>query len=440
MIIIDFDILRLGKKVIENKSDKKNYAKYVLYQDAKEEDCVFDIPDQLREAVEDSFGFDPFEGYNKIEIVLKEFDTTDLSSQLLLDFTSLSDMFKLSYSDYYLAEALFDGSFDYVNFDQYYIYFDKDGKELFRGRYVSNKGYEYEMADDVTEEDDIVLLEVDINEGTRYQLNKMGFDIGDYSKLVLKFSDKEYDETYYVVDFTDSEHYFGNLYSFWSILADHDITRNPSMIIECYNEDDAILFKLGMLESGLMEIKYLKDFEYSDNMIFDISDDEDFKERLSELGVKNIDDATNMVLMFKNPEFVDGKDQKYDVKKDKELKFRLNIPLDRFKSTGKVYLDGEVVDSKNYELTEGSTIITFKKDFVDNLKMGNHTIRATVIDGEATTAFSLVEGVEAPVTNDTIGNPDTNDNVITYILILVLGIVGITLESLYIKKRLIKNN
>ena len=42
--------------------------------------------------------------------------------------------------------------------------------------------------------------------------------------------------------------------------------------------------------------------------------------------------------------------------------------------SGKVYVDDQLIGEENYTSKEGSTVIIFKQNYVDNLKIGTHTL------------------------------------------------------------------
>ena len=119
-------------------------------------------------------------------------------------------------------------------------------------------------------------------------------------------------------------------------------------------------------------------------------------------------------------EVTDGANQEYTITKSDEAKFRINADFSKFVDGGKVYVDNELVDPKNYTAESGSTIITLKKEFVDTLSVGEHTLKAVFNDGgEAITTFNVAR-VTVP-----IDNPQTGDNIGFYIISGILSIVGL---------------
>lgn len=60
----------------------------------------------------------------------------------------------------------------------------------------------------------------------------------------------------------------------------------------------------------------------------------------------------------------------------------------------RVEMDGEIVDPSNYDVSEGSTIVIFHKDFLEKLPEGKHTVSIISKNGSATTAINIVQKAE----------------------------------------------
>ena len=128
-------------------------------------------------------------------------------------------------------------------------------------------------------------------------------------------------------------------------------------------------------------------------------------------------------------EVTEGANQKYTITKNNEAKFRINADFRLF-DEGKVYVDNELVDPKNYTAESGSTIITLKKEFVDTLSIGEHTLKVLFNDGgEAITTFNV-----AKVTVPT-DNPQTGDNIGFYIISGILSIVGLAGAGIFYRRK-----
>ena len=170
-------------------------------------------------------------------------------------------------------------------------------------------------------------------------------------------------------------------------------------------------------------------------------------------------------------EYIEGANKTFNISEGDKLEFEVNIEFEDFVASGKIFLDGELVDISNYTATKGSTIITFNEDYTKKLSAGNHTIKVAVDDGEATTQFTIankstddnVKDVEQDkeivqvknteekqsnqneneyeknsINNKNTSNPKTGDNVAMWfglILISTLGLIvlGILTKSTYDK-------
>ena len=128
-------------------------------------------------------------------------------------------------------------------------------------------------------------------------------------------------------------------------------------------------------------------------------------------------------------EVTEGANQEYTITRDNEAKFKINADFRLF-DTGKVYVDDELVDPNNYTAESGSTIITLKKEFVDTLSVGKHTLKVVFSDGgQATTIFNVAK------TTVPVENPNTLDNVMIYIVSGILSIIGITGAITFYKRK-----
>lgn len=128
-------------------------------------------------------------------------------------------------------------------------------------------------------------------------------------------------------------------------------------------------------------------------------------------------------------EVTEGDNQKYTITKNEEAKFRINADFRLF-DDGKVYVDNELVDPKNYTAESGSTIITLKKEFVDTLSVGEHTLKVVFNDGgEAITTFNVARVI---VPTD---NPNTGDNIVFYIISGILSIVGLAGAGIFYRRK-----
>ena len=130
--------------------------------------------------------------------------------------------------------------------------------------------------------------------------------------------------------------------------------------------------------------------------------------------------------------FIEGANQTYTIDESKNATFRIDADYSLF--TNKVYVDNKLVDSINYDSKSGSTVITFKDEYLKTLSVGEHELKVTFSDnGEAITKFTIKE--KQPENNNitnndvqednTIANPKTGDNVIVYAIFFAIALLGI---------------
>ena len=129
----------------------------------------------------------------------------------------------------------------------------------------------------------------------------------------------------------------------------------------------------------------------------------------------------------------------------------------------KLIIDNQEVSPKNYQVTKGSTVLTIFKEYLNTLSLGTHNIKITFKDNKYVTTTLTIKQKEnedipddKPNTNieennttvednnntqnsintnsNKIKTPKTGDNIINYVIISIISILGIIL-SLTIKKQ-----
>ena len=131
------------------------------------------------------------------------------------------------------------------------------------------------------------------------------------------------------------------------------------------------------------------------------------------------------------PEIIEGKGQSITAGEKKELTFKSNAAFSDFI---RVELDGKTLDTKNYTVKEGSTVVTLKADYVATLSAGEHTIGIVSESGTASTTFTV--NAKAVVDNDT-KSPQTGDNshMALWIALLFVSGAGVIGTTVYGKKK-----
>ena len=106
------------------------------------------------------------------------------------------------------------------------------------------------------------------------------------------------------------------------------------------------------------------------------------------------------------------------------------------KLTG-IMVDGNLISSENYDLENGSTVLTLKSSYLDTLSVGNHTLEFVYSDGSVETLFAVSNAKDKVLaSNKNTINPQTGDNIIFYIAMLGLSLIGLVGAGLYTRKHI----
>ena len=132
--------------------------------------------------------------------------------------------------------------------------------------------------------------------------------------------------------------------------------------------------------------------------------------------------------------FLEGENQNYIINQSDNARFRIDAEYSFFQNGGKVYIDNILVDVNNYTSESGSTIITFKKDYVSKLSVGEHTLKVLFNDGGVAESKFTISEVKNEV-KETIKNPQTSDNIKTYFVLFVMSMIGIITTIIINKKK-----
>ena len=173
------------------------------------------------------------------------------------------------------------------------------------------------------------------------------------------------------------------------------------------------------------------------------------------LKLKNITSNMKIEVVVEKIEYkvIEGAKQTYTITEDTEARFRIDADYSLFNN--KVYVDNVLVDSSNYTSKSGSTIIVLNKDYVDTLAVGEHTLKVAFADGgEAETTFTIAKKAENNNNNennnenntpskpedkeemkDNGSNPKTGDNIMLYVAIASMSIIGLVATTIVAKKK-----
>ena len=101
--------------------------------------------------------------------------------------------------------------------------------------------------------------------------------------------------------------------------------------------------------------------------------------------------------------FIEGANGSWTKNSGKNLGFKVNGEISRF--TG-VKVDGTLIGNDKYTAVSGSTVVTLKKDYLETLSVGKHTLSVVYTDGECTTEFEVIADTK-PTTPEEDKKPGT---------------------------------
>ena len=133
------------------------------------------------------------------------------------------------------------------------------------------------------------------------------------------------------------------------------------------------------------------------------------KDKAAHLYDNDVDDTCN-ICGYKRTlptyNFIDGANGEWIKNSGKDLGFKADGEISKF--TG-VKVDGTLIGADKYTAITGSTLVTLKKDYLETLSVGKHTLTVVYIDGECTTNFEIkAANAEKPGTEeDTKPGTDT---------------------------------
>ena len=96
-----------------------------------------------------------------------------------------------------------------------------------------------------------------------------------------------------------------------------------------------------------------------------------------------------------------NENKKFEIDSSKFVTFKIDGDFKLFKE---IYIDGKLVNAKNYNVKEGSTIITLNNDYAKKLADGKeHTVKVVYTNNkEVSMSFTVEEKIENPRTGQTI--------------------------------------
>ena len=145
---------------------------------------------------------------------------------------------------------------------------------------------------------------------------------------------------------------------------------------------------------------------------------------------------------------LEGQNQEYS--KGNDLVVKVN---GEFRKFVELRLNGEVLETANYRVKSGSTIVTLKDNYLSTLLSGEYTLTFVYTDGEVSTKFKISKTeiseeetntenknnenitTENKIEENNSNSPQTGDNIILWMILMIGSIIGFLGTVKYIRKR-----
>ena len=121
-------------------------------------------------------------------------------------------------------------------------------------------------------------------------------------------------------------------------------------------------------------------------------------------------------------DILDGAGSSWTQNTDGSLAIRGSGEISKFRE---VKVDGVTVDPINYTVTEGSTIITFKPEYLKSLSAGNHSFELIWTDGTAATNFTVAENTDQSAKSPKTGEDFSMALCTALLMVSCAGLAGI---------------
>ena len=120
-------------------------------------------------------------------------------------------------------------------------------------------------------------------------------------------------------------------------------------------------------------------------------------------------------------DILDGAGSSWMQNTDGSLAIRGSGEIPKFRE---VKVDGVTVDPVNYTVTEGSTIITFKPEYLKSLSAGNHSFELVWTDGTAATNFTVAENADHSAKSPKTGEDFSRTLCTVLLMVSCAGLAG----------------
>ena len=141
----------------------------------------------------------------------------------------------------------------------------------------------------------------------------------------------------------------------------------------------------------------------------------------------------------KAPVITAGENGTWNIGGENGLSFTSNAEFADFIA---VYVDDEKLSEDDYDVKEGSTIVTLKPAYLETLAVGRHTLEIESTTGTATTNFTITKVADTGDTTDDTTKPGDSDepktgdnaNFFLWVSLIVVSMVGACATVIYTKQ------
>ncbi len=230
-------------------------------------------------------------------------------------------------------------------------------------------------------------------------------------------------ETVYAITDTGINGLFfaSNQFNFRPIIT---INRNDYNINIETMEHGSIIYKINENNEVTLIFNPDKGYELG-NLIVKNSNGEEISIPNNSFTLPN--DGVAMISVTFKPieyQFISGENATY---KDTDLVFTLDGEYDL---VDEILVNGNKLDSNDYLIESGSTILTLKKDYLNTLEAGTYELTVNYKNGSSDTTTFVIED------SSIIDNPETSDNILVYIGTCLISIIGLIGLGIYFKKNI----
>lgn len=230
-------------------------------------------------------------------------------------------------------------------------------------------------------------------------------------------------ETVYAITDTGINGLFfaSNQFNFRPIIT---INRNDYNINIETMEHGSIIYKINENNEVTLIFNPDKGYELG-NLIIKNSNDEEISIPNNSFTLPN-DGVAMISATFKAIEyqFISGENATY---KDTDLVFTLD---GEYNLVDEILVNGNKLDSNDYLIESGSTILTLKKDYLNTLEAGTYELTVNYKNGSSDTTTFVIEDASI------IDNPETSDNILVYVGACLISIIGLIGLGIYFKKNI----